>query len=143
MLICTTHRVASLSLFLLYFNLISCGPKNVPEEVAEDFLFRYFIELNQQGALELSTGLAADKLKKEIQLLQSVRREPDLDLSKHKPFIDYKRVNLQKQQDGSLTFYYEVTIEKRDGVKLKREVVLSTIDVEGQWKVKNFDTFVK
>ncbi|MFQ5752584.1 MAG: hypothetical protein ACE5HI_11360 [bacterium] len=121
--------------------LISCGHKNSPKGVAEAFLFCYFIELNQQGALELSTGLAAKKLKKEIELLQSVRMEPNLDLSKHKPFIDYKLVNTQKRKDNSITFYYDVTIESKGGDKYKRELVLSTVEIDGQWKVKNFDTF--
>jgi len=74
------------SAFLLCGSLISCGHNNSPEGVAEEFLFRYFIELNQRGALELSTGLATDKLNKEIELTQNIRMLPNLDLAQHKLF---------------------------------------------------------
>lgn len=131
-------------LFVLNFSLIACGHKNTAEGVAEKFLYRYFIELNQQGALELSTGLAVDKLEKEIELLMSVRSDPDLDLSKHKPFIDYKLVNTQNRSDNSIAFFYQVSIKsKGGGDEYKRQVVLTTVEIAGNWKVANFDTFME
>ncbi len=131
------------TLLLLYLSSSSCGHKNSAEDVAEKFLYRYFIELNQRGALELSTGLAEDKLKKEIELLKGVRSAPDLDLSQHKPFIDYKLVNTQKRSDASISFFYDVTIKSKGGDEYKRQAVLTTVQIDGRWKVTNFDTFVK
>ena len=128
------------SLFLL---LISCGHSNSPEGVAEEFLFRYFIELNQRGALELSTGLATDKLKKEIELTQNIRMLPNLDLAQHKPFLDYELVNKQTRSENSVTFFYDVTIENKNGEDYKRELILTTVILDGDWKVNNFDTFLK
>ncbi|MFQ5865624.1 MAG: hypothetical protein ACE5IW_10380 [bacterium] len=137
----------NLSLIIFYFlifnfSLTACGQETPAERVAEKFLYRYFIELNQQGALELSAGLAEEKLKKEIELLKSVRRDPDLDLSQHKPFIDYKLVNAQKRSDDSIAFFYDVSIKSKGGDGYKRQVVLTTVEIDGNWKVKNFDTFV-
>ncbi len=120
---------------------IGCGHKNSPKGVADAFLFRYFIELNQRGALELSTGLAVDKLNKEIELTNSVRMEPDLDLSAARPFIGYELVNSQTRDDGSVTLYYDVTIEQKSGYKTGREAVLSAVQVDGVWKINNFDVF--
>ena len=128
------------SLFLL---LISCGHRNSPEGVAEEFLFRYFIELNQRGALELSTGLATDKLNKEIELTQNIRMLPNLDLAQHKPFLDYELVNRQNRGENSVTFFYDVTIESKNGEDYKRELILTTILLNDEWKVNNFDTFLK
>ena len=133
--------LTSLTAVLLF--LLSCGHANSPEGVAEEFLFRYFIELNQRGALELSTGLAVDKLNKEIGLLQSVRREPNLDLSKYKPLIDYKLVNTQERDGESATLYYDVIIQRKSGEQVTREQVLSVTKVGGVWKVNNFETFNK
>ena len=98
-------KLFPISLTATLFFLLSCGHDNSPQGVAEEFLFRYFIELNQRGALELSTGLALDKLNKEIELLQSVRMQPNLDLSKHKPLIDYELVNTH-ERDGELATLY-------------------------------------
>lgn len=129
--------------FLIFnFSLIACG-NNPAKGVAEKFLYRYFIELNQQGALELSTGLAVDKLKKEIELLKSVRSDPDLDLSQYKPFIGYKLVNTQRRSADSIAFFYEVSIKSKGGDEYKRQVVLTTVEIGGKWKVSNFDTFIK
>lgn len=122
---------------------LSCGHENSPKGVAEEFLFRYLIELNQQGALELSTGLAADNLRKEIQAVQSVRRDPDLDMSSHKPFIDYKLVNTQERSDHSFTLFYDISIESRGGSNSTRQLVLSTIKIDGVWKVNNYETFTR
>ncbi|MFQ5675229.1 MAG: hypothetical protein ACE5G1_04970 [bacterium] len=129
-------------MMLVLLAAISCGHKNSPDGVAEEFLFRYFIELNQRGALELSTGLATDKLRKEIELTQNIRMQPDLDLSKAKPFLDYKLANKQNR-DNAVTFYYDVTIENPEGADYNRQVVLTTVEIEGIWKVNNFDTFLK
>ena len=138
-------QTSGLVLFLALFTaLISgCGHKNSPKGVADKFLFRYFIELNQRGALELSTGLAVDKLKKEIELTQSIRMTPNLDLAKARPFLDYKLVREQERRDNSTTLYYDVTIETPGDRDSKREVVLSTTRVDGIWKVSNFETFVR
>ncbi len=136
-----------ISAFLLLSSLLACGHSNTPEGVAEEFLFRYFIELNQRGALELSTGLATDKLKKEIELTQdirvNIRVQPDLDLAQHKPFLDYELVNKQNRGENSVTFYYGVTIENKNGEDYKRELTLTTVILDGEWKVNNFDTFLK
>jgi len=133
------------SAFFLSGSLISCGHghSNSPEGVAEEFLFRYFIELNQRGALELSTGLATDKLNKEIELTQNIRMLPNLDLAQHKPFLDYELVNKQSRSENSVTFFYDVTIENKNGEDYKRELTLTTVILDGNWKVNNFDTFLK
>jgi hypothetical protein len=136
------HSLRSLKTSLIFL-LLACGHDNSPEGVAEEFLFRYFIELNQRGSLELSVGLAVEKLEKEIELLQSVRMEPNLDLSKHKPFIDYKLVNTQERDPDNVTLYYDVIIQRKSGDKTTRQQVLSATKVDGRWKINNFETFTK
>ncbi len=136
-------KLLSIFLFALLSTVFfACGYKNTPEGVSEEFLFRYLIELNQQGAQELCTGLATMKLQKEIESLRSVRMQPDLELSSAKPFIDYKLKSQQQRPDNSVTFFYDVTIESKGGYESQRQFVLSTIAVNGKWLVNNFDTFI-
>ncbi|MFQ5825413.1 MAG: hypothetical protein ACE5JB_15335 [bacterium] len=132
-----------LVLIIMFCSLgfITCGYENSAEGVAEEFLYRYFIELNQKGALELSTGLAKDKLREEIELVQGIRSNPELDLSQAKPFIDYKMVNSHRRSDKSIAFFYDVSIKSKGGEKNERQVVLNMVKIAGKWKVKNFDTF--
>lgn len=130
-------------ILIMFICLFACGHDNTPEGVADAFLFRYFIELNQRGALEFSTGLAEEKLNKEIELTQNIRMTPDLDLAKHRPFIDYKLMNIQRRRDDVVTLFYDVTIENPGGADSKREIVVTTTNTDGVWKVNNFDTFTK
>ncbi len=136
-----------LFLLILFFSglvhLSACGYKNTPEGVADQFLFRYFIELNQRGALELSTGLALDKLEEEIKLTQNVRMTPSLDLAKHKPFLNYELLRVQKRSDQAAILYYDITIENPGGKKSERKFVLSTTKIQDVWKISNFDTYLK
>ncbi len=130
-------------LCLIFLTLsMACSKTGSPEDVSEAFLFRYFIELNQRGAIELSTGLATKKLQKEIELTQNIRMLPNLDLAQHKPFLDYKFREMQESKEGTYALYYDISIENPGGTAHKREVVVSTIKVDGKWKVNNFDTFV-
>ena len=91
----------------------------------------------------MSTGLALDKLNKEIELLQSVRMQPNLDLSKHKPLIDYELVNTHERDGESATLYYEVIIQRKSGDQVTRQQILSVTKVGEVWKVNNFETFTK
>ncbi len=140
---CAGRVVLWLATFTLAGLALSCSHTSSPEDLANEFLFRYFIELNQRGALELSSGLARDKLEEEIELTQSIRMTPDLDLAKHKPFLDYKLVNTQRRGEDGMTLFYDISIESPGGSPSKREVVLTTSRIDGAWKVTNFDTFLK
>jgi hypothetical protein len=123
--------------------LSACDPGRSPETVSEEFLFRYFIELNQAGALELCTGLAEKKLRQEMELLQSVRMLPDLDLAKHKPFIDYELQSTKNGPGEAVNFHYDVTIENQAGSTTQSEIVLTAVPREGKWRITNFDTYTK
>ncbi len=123
--------------------LSACGPDNDPGEVAEAFCYRYFLELNQRGALEIASGLAAEKLRKEIELLKGDARAfegGEQEFHRAKPFIDYKLVNRTDQDARHVMFIYQVSIEARESTeKMEREIVLRTVLEEGRWTVNNFD----
>ena len=131
-----------LPFLLLAMALVACGVKNDPREVAEAFCFRYFIELNQVHALEISTGLAADKLRKEIELLKGGARdfqEGDREFHQHKPYIDYKMMERTDQDADKVFFLYHLTIEPRQGSgKMEQEILVSTVREGGRWAVNNF-----
>lgn len=122
---------------------LACGPRNDPREIADAFCYRYFIELNQRGALEIASGLAADKLRKEIELLKGAARAfegGEQEFHRAKPFIDYKLAQRTDQDATRVMFIYHVAIEARHGdEKMEREIVLSTVRENGRWTVNNFD----
>ena len=136
---CVAGSVA-LALFLV---MAACGVSNDPREVADAFCYRYFIELNQAGALEIASGLAADKLRKEIELLKGSARVfegGDREFHQHKPYIDYEMAGRTDQDADHVFFIYRITIEPRQGSeRMEREIVLSTQRAEGRWTVNNYD----
>ncbi len=129
------------------FWLSACGPGNDPREIADAFCYHYFIELNQPGALEIASGLAAQKLRKEIELLKGTARTfegGEQEFHRAKPFIDYKMTQRTEQDAEHVMFIYQVSIEARQGnEKMEREIVLSTVRENGRWRVNNFDIETK
>ena len=128
----------------IIFALLACGVSNEPREVADAFCFRYFIELNQAHALEIASGLAADKLRKEIDLLKGGARdfqEGEREFHQHKPFIDYKMIQRTDQNADRVFFLYHLTIEPRQGGKMEREILVSTIREDGRWSVNNYEDY--
>jgi len=124
---------------------LSCGVSNNPREVADAFCFRYFIKLDQREALEIASGLAADKLKKEIDLLKGGARDfqdGDREFHRLKPFIDYKMIQRTEQDADHVMLLYHLQIEPRQGSeKMEREILVSTIRENGRWTVNNYEDY--
>lgn len=128
--------------FLTCLMLLACGVRNDPQEIADAFCYRYLIELNQTSALEIASGLAADKLRKEIESLKGSARtfdEGESEFHRLKPFIDFKLQDRSTANAENVTFAYRITIESRQGNdKMEREIFVNTTRVEGRWLVSNY-----
>lgn len=131
--------------FILAIALLcsACGVGNNPHEVAEAFCHRYFVEMNQAHALELASGLAAEKLRKEIALLKGAARAFDggeREFHQLKPFTDFKLAARTDKDAEQVLFIYHINIEARqDTFTMTRELVLNTVRENGRWTVSNFD----
>jgi len=124
--------------------LNACGVNNDPGEVAEAFCHRYFVEMNQSHALELASGLAAEKLRQEMALLKGAARafeDGEREFHRLKPYTDYTLTARTEKDETHVLFIYSIKIEARqDTTTLRRELVLNTVRAEdGRWTVGNFD----
>lgn len=119
---------------------LGCGVKNDPRAVADQFCYHYLIELNQDEALSLASGLAQQKLKKEIELLKGARLGAD-ELQWAKPFIDYEMRRRDDRTDSQVMFYYKIAIEPKGGGKIEEEVIISTVLENGRWTVNNYEHY--
>ncbi len=130
-----------LLLFSLFFSLLTvlaCTNRNTPEAVSEDFIYNYYQHANQEAALQLSHGLAAEKLADEIVRVREVRA-PGQQLDEL-PKIAYERIGTEAGPAGVL-FNYRLTFETGGPTPLTRNVIINTEQIEGQWKVINFDEY--
>jgi hypothetical protein len=144
----TAPRSAGLLLAIFLIGALalpSCGVSNDPREIADAFCYRYFIKLNQLEALEISSGLAANNLRKEIELLKGGARnfqEGEREFHQHKPYIDYKMTQRTDQDADHVMFLYHLTIEPRQGgEKMEQEILVSTIRENGRWTVNNYENY--
>jgi hypothetical protein len=125
-------------LLLFTFLILACSNRNTPRAVCEDFIYNYYQRADQVAALQLTHGLAAEKLKDEIARVSEVR-VPGQQVNEM-PKIEYKATG---KEDGTthVLFNYTLTIEIRGTTTHTRKVVIQTEQIEGRWKVVNFDEY--
>ena len=125
-------------LLLLILLILACSNRNTPRAVCEDFIYNYYQHADQAAALQLSHGLAAEKLENEIARVREVRT-PGQQMDEM-PKIEYEAMG--KEEDSTrVLFNYRLTIKTRGTTTHTRNVVINTEQIDGQWKVVNFDEY--
>lgn len=126
-------------LLVLIFLMLACSNRNTPRAVSEDFIYNYYQHADQKAALQLSHGLAAEKLEDEIARVREVR-QPGEQIDEM-PKIEYELIGKEEATTHAL-FNYKLTIKNRSGTTTHtRNIVINTEEVDGQWKVVNFDEY--
>lgn len=137
--------VTGLSFLIIAVVHLACETENDPRKISDEFCFRYFIKLDQPEALKIASGLAADKLRKEIELLKGSARQfqdGEQEFHRAKPFIDYKMTQRTDQDADHVLFLYHLTIEARQGnEKMEREILISAIRADGRWTINNYEDY--
>ena len=125
--------------FLLPILLIlACSNRNTPQAVSEDFIYNYYQRADQAAALQLSHGLAAEKLEDEIARVREVR-SPGQQMDEM-PKIEYEPIG--KEEDSThVLFNYRLTIKTGGTTTHTRNVIINTEQIDGRWKVVNFDEY--
>ena len=126
-------------LFVLILLMLACSNRNTPRAVSEDFIYNYYQHADQQAALQLSHGLAAEKLEDEIARVREVR-QPGEQIDEM-PKIEYELIGKEEATTHAL-FNYRLTIKSRGGTTMHtRNIVINTEEIDGRWKVVNFDEY--
>ena len=125
-------------LLLLILLILACSNRNTPRAVSEDFIYNYYQHADQAAALQLSHGLAAEKLEDEIARVREVR-SPGQQMDEM-PSIEYRAIGKEEEATHVL-FNYRLTIKTRGTTTHTRNVVINTEEIDGQWKVVNFDEY--
>jgi hypothetical protein len=118
--------------------ILACSNRNTPRGVSEDFIYNYYQRADQAAALQLSHGLAAEKLEDEIARVREVR-SPGQQMDEM-PKIEYEPIG--KEEDSThVLFNYRLTIKTRGTTTHTRNVIINTEQIDGRWKVVNFDEY--
>ena len=123
---------------LLFLLALACSNRNTPQAISEDFIYNYYQHADQAAALRLSHGLAAEKLKDEITRVSEVRSlDQQID---EMPKIEYELTG-KEEEPTQVLFNYRLTITTRGTTTHTRNVVINTEQIDGKWKVVNFDEY--
>jgi hypothetical protein len=115
----------------------SCeGSGEAPRDVADRFMDLHYVVLDQAGALEITSGLAREKVRDEIRLLGDVRSGAELSASR--PRISYAFLQRSDLDDGGERWRYRLEIKAGEGIAIARDVFLTLRRDAAGWRVANF-----
>ena len=123
--------------WVLSLALLACGGMKDAASVADKFVDRYYVESDQDGALPLTTGIAALRLKDELNLTREAR-QGNAGMPLRQVRVYYKRKALTGD-DAERVADYELDIRPQGGGSLQRgaQVTLSR-QQDGTWRVSRF-----
>ncbi len=128
---------AGLSAALAALWICGCTPPNSARGVVDRFIEAHYIAINLKTAGPLCTGLALDKLRKEMALTEGYA----IDAGTRKPVIHYK---LKAERDGPgdhVTFLFVATIDVPEGGSFAKNWMITARKEGGSWKVSNFSEY--
>jgi hypothetical protein len=127
-------RITRFALVLLVVLAACRAPAGTSRAAAESFLDAHYVRIELAQSRELTVDLARSKVDKEIALLSGVAPEPQ----SAKPRIGYRLVHSREPAADEAMFVYELTIAPSGADPFKKEVMLTTRKVDGDWKISNY-----
>jgi hypothetical protein len=99
----------------------SCAKDRSARSAAEHFLDKYYVERDLKKALEITIGPAADRVKGELEMLETTRRQSGHIQSQVQPKVFYERKHETWSEDGAETVEFELKVDS-GGVRLLKRV---------------------
>lgn len=114
---------------------LGCEPADARRVVAEHFIDRLFVVIDQHAARQLATGLAVEKLDEEIRL----RGDVQIDDTTRQPRITYSFVeNRGEASDDASSLVFELYVAPDGADAFTRRLILTLRQVEDVWRVGNY-----
>ena len=121
----------------LLLALAACGGMKDPASVADRFVDRYYVESDQDGALPLTTGVAALRLREEMKLVAEARRgQSGMPLRQVRVYYTRRALS---GEGAARAADYELDIRPQGGGELQRGADLDLERLQdGTWRVSRF-----
>ncbi len=115
----------------------ACWSDHSPRDVAQRFLDKYYLEIDQRAALLLCVGPASGRIKDELADLEAARRQ-GLETSPSHPRMYYRQLaDRPAASADERELEYELSIDSQ-GVQLRKRVNLKLKQEGGSWRIYNF-----
>src|SRR5438105_13312216 len=117
--------------------LAACGGMKDAASVADKFVDRYYVESDQDGALPLTTGVAALRLREEMKLVAEARRgQSGMPLRQVRVYYTRRALS---GEGAARAADYELDIRPQGGGELQRGAHLDLERLQdGTWRVSRF-----
>lgn len=113
-----------------------CTPKNSARGVVDRFIEAHYIAIDLKSSEPLCTGLALDKVHKEMQLTAGQA----IDDSTRKPIIHYTLT--QKRDDPDhVTFLFKARIDVPEGGTFNKFWMITARKQGELWKISNYSEY--
>ena len=130
---------AALAAWLCVCCAAGCGGGDFgPEETAVAFIETYVFEANQEKALLLSEGLAAEKLRKELAEV-APHRQSGFEEAAQRPPIHRTLVNKAEENDKTILYTYRVETRPKSGGAFSRMMLIHIERRTDGWRVVNYE----
>ncbi len=131
-------RGAGLALIAAFAGIVAagCHPANSPRGVADRFVDQYYVAIDLKAAEPFCTGLALDKLHREIQMVAGQK----IDAGTDKPVVHYKLVTERALADH-VEFLFLATIDESGAAGFHRNLLITARKTADTWKVSNFEDY--
>jgi hypothetical protein len=121
--------------------VLGCKSGDPRRAVAEAFIDRLFVTIDQSAARELAVGLAAAKIDEEIRL----KGDQAIDETTRQPHINYRFVqhadaggkDAEAGEDAS-SLVYELHVAPDGADAFSRRLILTLRRADGSWRVANY-----
>ena len=108
-------------------------PASSAQARAEAFLDAHYIRIDLEGAREHASGLARDKIDKEIELT----KDQEITGETRQPRVNYK-LHRSDESPSAAQFAYELTIRAPGADPFKKIVMVTVRQSDGAWSVTNY-----
>jgi hypothetical protein len=113
----------------------SCAPADPRRVVAEEFIDRLFVVIDQVSARELAVGLARAKIDEEIRL----KGDQAIDEATRQPRVHYDFVQLAGAEgDDTTSLVYQLSIAPDGTESFTRRLILTVRHSAEGWRVANY-----
>lgn len=131
-------RPSAASLLWFAFLLAACRPDaTTARGSAERFLDAHYVRIDLPAALELTGGLARQKVEDELRLVAG----QVIDDSTRKPTVHYSLLEERPDGERAVSYLYRGSITLEDADGFERRWLVTVRQGEGGWRVTNFEEF--
>jgi hypothetical protein len=126
-------------LLTLALALAGCGGMKDPASVADNFVDKYYVESDQDRALQFTTGIATMRLKEELKLTAEARGGRGSAGMQVRPERVYYKRSAVGGSGEKRSADYELDIRPQGGGDLQRSAHVDLLQQkDGSWRVSNF-----